>query len=56
MPQISRGDRLRALADELNTLADAADQPSRHIARSELLIGEAERIAKAVWSVFRGHG
>lgn len=52
--QPTKGARLRSLAEELLTLADATDQPSRHLARAELLIGEGERIAKAVWAVFRG--
>lgn len=51
---VSRADRLRTLADELLTLAEALDQPSRHIARSNMLIAEGERIAKAVWGAFRG--
>lgn len=52
--QASRGDRLRILANELTTLADAVDQPSRTIARANMLIAEGERIASAVWSAFRG--
>jgi len=53
---LSRGDRLRRLADELLTLADACDEPSRSVARASMLIAEAERIARAIWAVFRGHG
>ncbi|CAN5575800.1 hypothetical protein BH10PSE14_BH10PSE14_06580 [soil metagenome] len=52
--QVMRGDKLRRLADELHTLADAVDQPSRTIARSNMLIAEGERIARDVWSAFRG--
>ncbi|MEG3144231.1 hypothetical protein U1839_06150 [Sphingomonas sp. RT2P30] len=51
---IAKAQKLRALADELNTLADAVEQPSHHIDRSNQLIAEGERIAKATWSVFRG--
>lgn len=54
MPQISPADRLRHLAHELETLADQVERPSLSSKRSELLIAEGERIAKAVWSVFRG--
>ncbi|MBB4154164.1 hypothetical protein GGQ80_002074 [Sphingomonas jinjuensis] len=55
-PAPTRGERLRRLADELLTLADAVDQPSRHIERAEMLIAEGERLAKAVYAVFRGRG
>lgn len=46
--------RLRALSFELDTLADAVEQPSRSITRAERLIGDGERIAGAVRAVFRG--
>jgi len=52
--QVMRGDRLRRLADELYTLAEAVDQPSHSITRANTLIAEGERIAKAVWTAFRG--
>lgn len=52
----TRGERLRSLADELLTLADAVDQPSRSLQRAEMLIAEGERLAKAVYAVFRGRG
>lgn len=51
---LPRADRLRHLADELVTLADATEQPSRSIGRAEALVAEGERIARAVWEVFRG--
>lgn len=51
---LTRSDRLRALAADLLTLADACDQPSRSIARAAMLIAEGERIARAIWRVFRG--
>lgn len=54
MPQISPADRLRHLAHELETLADHVERPSLSSKRSELLIAEGERIAQAVWGVFRG--
>jgi len=54
MAATSQADRLRHIADELHTLADAVEQPSRTIARSNMLIAEGERIARAVWSAFRG--
>ena len=54
MSSPSRGDRLRSLADELMTLAEAVDQPSRQVSRADQLIAEGERIAKAIWSAFRG--
>lgn len=50
----SRGDRLRSFADELYTLADACDTPSRSLGRAETLIAEGERIGHGVVSVFRG--
>lgn len=53
-PQISPADRLRHLAHEIETLADHVERPSLSAKRSELLIAEGERIAKAVWAVFRG--
>lgn len=53
-PRISPADRLRHLALELETLADHVERPSLSAKRSELLIAEGERIAKAVWGVFRG--
>lgn len=46
--------RLRELSFELDTLADAVEQPSRSITRAERLIGDGERIAAAVRAVFRG--
>lgn len=52
--QRTRGDRLRDLADELLTLADACDTPSRSVARAEMLIAEGERIGRGVVGVFRG--
>jgi hypothetical protein len=51
---MSRADRLRIIADELMTLADADEQPSRSTARADMLIAEGERIAIAVWVAFRG--
>ncbi len=53
---ISAAERLRALADELLSLAEAVDQPSRSTVRADMLIAEGERIAKAVWAAFRGRG
>ncbi|WP_161797757.1 hypothetical protein [Sphingomonas paucimobilis] len=53
MPQ-SPADRLRYLAQELETLADHVERPSLSVERPDLLIAEGERIAKAVWGVFRG--
>lgn len=50
----SRAERLRTLADEMLTLAEATEYPSRCIARAEMLVSEGERIAKATWAVFRG--
>lgn len=50
----SRSDRLRAYADELYTLADACDTPSRSLNRAETLIAEGERIGRGVVGVFRG--
>ena len=54
MPQTTPADRLRHLAHELETLADHVERPSLSSKRSDLLIAEGERIAKAVWGVFRG--
>lgn len=54
MPQTSPADRLRHLAHELETLADHVERPSLSSKRSDLLIAEGERIAGAVWGVFRG--
>jgi hypothetical protein len=51
---LSSSDRLRHLAGELETLADAMARPSRTTARSDLLIAECERIAADVRAVVRG--
>ena len=53
MKPLTRADRLRFLADELLSLADAVEQPSRTIARADTLIAEGERIARAIWAAFR---
>ncbi|MFZ3484264.1 hypothetical protein [Sphingomonas sp. 3-13AW] len=47
-------DRLRHLAVELETLADAMERPSRSTTRSDMLIAECERIACDVRAVVRG--
>lgn len=57
MPQpahLSKASRLRAIAFEIETLAEQVEQPSRHIERANQLIAEGERLAKALWTVFRG--
>ncbi|WP_161797743.1 hypothetical protein [Sphingomonas paucimobilis] len=53
MPQ-SPAERLRHIAHELETLAEHVERPSLSTERSEMLIAEGERLAKAVWGVFRG--
>jgi hypothetical protein len=50
----SPSDRLRHLAIELETLADAMDRPSRSTTRSDMLIAECERLAADVRAVVRG--
>lgn len=47
-------DRLRHLAADLEMLADAMERPSRTTVRSDMLIGECERIAADVRAVVRG--
>jgi len=57
MPQpahLSKAARLRHIAFEIETLAEQVEQPSRHVERANLLIAEGERLAKALWAVFRG--
>lgn len=51
---LSPSDRLRNLAAEMETLADAMERPSRTTARSDMLIAECERIAADVRAVVRG--
>ncbi|MCG7348218.1 hypothetical protein [Sphingomonas sp. ACRSK] len=51
---LSPSDRLRNLATEMETLADAMEGPSRTAARSDMLIAECERIAADVRAVVRG--
>ncbi|MFZ3484198.1 hypothetical protein [Sphingomonas sp. 3-13AW] len=51
---LSSSDRLRHLAIELESLADAMERPSRSTARSDMLIAECERIACDVRAVVRG--
>jgi hypothetical protein len=51
---LSPSDRLRHLAADIETLADAMEQPSRTTARADMLIAECERIAAAVRAVVRG--
>lgn len=46
--------RLRDLSFELDTLAEAVEQPSRTIGRAERLIADGERIARNIRAVFRG--
>lgn len=53
---LTKSRRLRELALELETLADAYEQPSRSWERAERLIGECERIGSAVRAVARGKG
>jgi hypothetical protein len=50
----SPSERLRHLAIELETLADAVERPSRTTARSDMLIAQCERIAADVRAVVRG--
>jgi hypothetical protein len=50
----SASNRLRHLAIELETLADAMERPSRTTARSDMLIAECERIGADVRAVVRG--
>lgn len=51
---LTPSDRLRNLAAEMETLADAMERPSRTTARSDMLIAECERIAADVRAVVRG--
>jgi hypothetical protein len=51
---LSPSDRLRHLAADIETLADAMERPSRTTARSDRLIAECERIAADVRAVVRG--
>lgn len=51
---IGKARRLRALSIEIDTLADAVEQPSRSIERAERLVSEGERISREVYAVFSG--
>lgn len=51
---IGKARRLRALSTEIDTLADAVEQPSRSIERAERLVAEGERLSREVYAVFRG--
>lgn len=51
---IGKARRLRDLSIEIETLADAVEQPSRSIERAERLVAEGERISREIYSVFRG--
>lgn len=55
-PATTAADRLRGYADELLSLAEAVEQPSRSTVRADMLIAEGERIAEGVWAAFRGRG
>lgn len=50
----SPADEMERLAGELHMLAFDMREPSRSTARSDRIIGEAERIAVAVRRVVRG--
>ena len=51
---LTPSDRLRNLAADMETLANAMERPSRTTARSDMLIAECERIAADVRAVVRG--
>ncbi|EQB13246.1 hypothetical protein [Sphingobium lactosutens] len=54
--QPSPADQMERLAGELHMLAFDMREPSRSIARSDRIIGEAERIAAQVRALVRGRG
>ena len=54
LSQSEKAARLRALSFDLDTLAEAVEQPSRTIVRAESLIADGERIARNIRAVFRG--
>lgn len=53
---LAKARRCRELAHELESLADAYEQPSRSWERAERLIAECERIGSAVRAIGRGKG
>ena len=50
----TKADRLRGLADDLNSTADAYDTPIRSLGRADALIARVESIAAEIRAVVRG--
>lgn len=50
----TKADRLRGLADDLYSVAQAYDEPSRSICRADALVARTETIAGEIRAVVRG--